>query len=93
MNIQVVGGITVFEGEFCTGMALQACVHIFGLFLGKMHSRSVLHGMTLIAALNMARLAAQVVIWDIGYAHKPVGFFVPIPHAITGKMQALIVER
>ena len=74
-------------------MALQAGVHIFGLFLGKMHRRSVLHGMTPIAALNVARLAAQVVIWDVGYAHKSVGFLVPIPHAIAGKMQALIVER
>jgi hypothetical protein len=41
----------------------------------------------------VAGLAAQVVIWDVGYAHKPVGFFVPIPHTIAGKMQALIVER
>jgi hypothetical protein len=49
--------------------------------------------MTLIAALNMACLAAQVVIGDVGYAHEPVGFLVPIPHAITGKMQALIVKR
>jgi hypothetical protein len=61
--------------------------------LGKMHNRSVLDGMTPIAALNVARLAAQVVVWDVGYAHEPVGFLVPIPHAIAGKMQALIVER
>jgi len=93
VNIQVVGGFTVLEGEFCTGMALQAGVHIFGLFLGKMHRSSVLHGMTLITAFNVARLAAQVVIGDVGYAHEPVGFLVPIPHAIAGKMQALIVER
>ena len=92
VNIQVVGGFTVLEGELCTGMALQAGVHIFGLFLGKMHRRSVLHGMTPIAALHVARLAAQVVIWDVGYAHESVWFFVPVPHAIAGKMQALIVE-
>jgi hypothetical protein len=49
--------------------------------------------MTLITAFNVARLAAQVVIWDVGYAHEPVGFLVPIPHAVAGKMQALIVER
>jgi hypothetical protein len=42
--------------------------------------------MTLIAALNVARLAVQVVIWDVGNAHKPVWFLVPIPHAIAGKM-------
>jgi hypothetical protein len=92
VNIQVAGGFTVFKGEFCTGMALQAGVHIFGLFLGKMHRRSILHGMTPIATLHVARLAVQVVIWDVGYAHESVWLFVPIPHAIAGKMQALIVE-
>lgn len=92
VNIQVVGGFTVLEGEFCAGMALQAGVHIFGLFLGKIHSRSILHGMTPVAALNVTRLAVQVVIWDVGYAHESVWFFVPIPHAIAGKVQALIVE-
>ena len=92
VNIQIVGGFTVLEGEFCAGMALQAGVHIFGFFLGKIHSRSILHGMTPITALHVARLAAQVVIWDVGYAHESVWFFVPVPHAIAGKMQALIVE-
>jgi len=92
VNIQVAGGFTVLEGEFCTGMTFQAGVHIFGLLLGKLHCRSILHGMTLIAALNVARLASQVVIGDVGYAHEAVGFLVPIPHAIAGKMQALIVE-
>jgi hypothetical protein len=92
VNIQIVGGFTVLKGEFCTGMALQAGIHIFGLFLGKMHSRSVLHGMTPVAAFNVACFAAQVVIWDVGYAHETVGFFVPIPHAVAGKMQALIVK-
>jgi len=57
-----------------------------------MHRSSVLHGMTLITAFNVARLAAQVVIWDVGYAHEPVWFLVPIPHAIAGKMQTLIVK-
>jgi hypothetical protein len=57
-----------------------------------MHNRSILHGMTPIAALHVARLAAKVVIWDVGYAHESVWFFVPVPHAIAGKMQALIVE-
>jgi len=64
VNIQIVGGFTELESEFCAGMALHAGVHIFGLFLGKMHRSSVLHGMTFITAFNVARLAAQVVIWD-----------------------------
>jgi len=86
VNIQIVGCFTVLEGEFRAGVALRAGVHIFGLFLGKMHNGSILDGMTLIAALNVARLAVQVVIWDVGNAHKPVWFLVPIPHAIAGKM-------
>jgi hypothetical protein len=48
--------------------------------------------MTPVAAFNVACFAAQVVIWDVGYAHETVGFFVPIPHAVAGKMQALIVK-
>jgi hypothetical protein len=93
MNIQVVGGFTALEGELCTGMALHAGVHIFGLFLGKMHGRSVLHGMAPVATFHVARLAVQVVIGDVGYAHETIRLFVPIPHPIAGKMQALIVER
>jgi len=57
-----------------------------------MHRGSVLNGMTPIATFNVARLATQVVIWNVGYAHESVWLLVPIPHAIAGKMQALIIE-
>jgi hypothetical protein len=36
MHIQVAGGFTVLEGEFCPGMALRAGVHIFGLSWEKL---------------------------------------------------------
>ena len=46
--------------------------------------------MTLVAALDVASLAVQAVIRDISYAHKSVWLFVPVTHAIAGKMQTLI---
>jgi hypothetical protein len=92
VNIQIAGGFTVLEREFCAGMALHAGVHIFGFLLGKLHGSSTLHGMAPITTFNVAGLAVQVVIWDVGYAHEPVWLFVPIPHAIPGEVQALIEE-
>ena len=92
VHVHVAGSFTELEGECFARMALHAGVHIFGLLLGKLHSRSILYSMAPITTLHVASLAVQVVIWNVGYAHESVWFLVPVTHAIASKVQALVEE-
>jgi hypothetical protein len=92
MNVQPAGSFIEFEGETFTAVAFHAGIHIFRLLLGKLHGRATLDGMTRIAALDVATLAVQVIVRDVGYAHESVRLFIPVTHTIAGKMQALVEE-
>ena len=86
MNVQPAGSLIEFEGQAFAAVAFHTGIHIFRLLLGELHGRATLDSMTRIAALDVATLAVQIIIRDVGYAHESVWLFVPVTHTIAGKM-------